>query len=100
MKPDFTETEKYAIAHAKSLPSKASFRVIFPDLLCLSVALALAGIALYSSDFTWLIVSFVILVWNILKNAYATKMYSPVYSSIFNKYEATIQQLSVKEDQL
>ncbi len=99
MKPDFTETENYAIAYAKSLPSKASLRVIFPEALCLTLALAMAGFALYSSDHTWLIVSIIILAWNVLKNAYSAKTYSPVYSSIFKKYEDSIQQLSDKVNQ-
>ena len=99
MKPDFTETEKYLVAHIKSQSSKPRISVILPDLLCLFVALAVAGFALYSSDHTWLIVSIIILAWNILKNAYAAKIYSPVYISIFKKYEASIQQLSEKVNQ-
>ncbi|MFT5905453.1 MAG: hypothetical protein ACI9E1_001051 [Cryomorphaceae bacterium] len=99
MKPEFTETEKYLIAHIKSQSSKPGISVISPDLLCLFVALAVGGFALYSSDNTWLIVSIIILAWNTLKNSYALKIYSPLYVSIFKKYEATIQQLSLKEDQ-
>ena len=94
MKPDFTETEKYVIAHAKSQSSKSPMSVIFPDLLCLFLAIAIAGFALYLSDHTWLIVSIIILAWSTLKNVYGAAIYSPVYISIFKKYEATIQQLS------
>jgi hypothetical protein len=94
MKPEFTETEKFVIAHAKSNASGSDLSAIWPDILCVIGALVFAGAAYYTSDLMWLIVSFIILVWHILRNAFAMKTYGPVYRSIFDKYDAAIEELA------
>ncbi len=97
MKPEFTEREKYIIAHIKSQESGAGISSIYPDILCVLVAVVLAVISIWMTDPTSIYVALIILIWHILKNAYATINYTSDYKNIFDKYDDTIKLLNEKD---